>query len=111
MCAGGVLMPKFVCGPATKRSAARLPISFGELPEGHFVNSFFWARHEGDRIAIPTRSTNVRAACAVVLDTAFLLFIASDFYFRILEVSSRASTDFAGCGFFASVKTINTPSG
>src|SRR5580704_3924835 len=81
MCAGGVLLPKFVCGPATKRSATRLPTSFGELPEGHFVNSFCRAWHLGARIAVPIKSRNNNVEYAVVLDNSFLLFITIGFVF------------------------------
>src|SRR5712671_6577419 len=31
---------KFECGVAINRSATRLPISLGEVPAGHFLNSF-----------------------------------------------------------------------
>lgn len=40
MCSGGVVLLKFVCGPDANRSATRFPISFGELPAGHLLNSF-----------------------------------------------------------------------
>src|SRR5215470_14538682 len=39
MCAGGVGLPKFVCGPLAYRSATRLPISWGDEPLGQFSNS------------------------------------------------------------------------
>src|SRR5277367_6540828 len=100
MCAGGVLRPKFVCGPATKRSATRLPISFGELPEGHLVNLCVSAPDGAAIMAISTRSKNTSAACAAVLDTAFILFIRIGSCFQILELGSptgcfiEAPTDF-----------------
>src|SRR5258708_27954822 len=37
---GGPGLLKFECVVATNRSATRLPISWGELPAGHFLNSF-----------------------------------------------------------------------
>src|SRR5436190_8017328 len=37
---GGPGRLKLECGVAINRSATRLPISFGELPAGHFRNSF-----------------------------------------------------------------------
>jgi hypothetical protein len=63
---GGVGRPKLVCGVATNRRATRVPISFGELPDGHelkFVS------------ALTARRPEVVAATAHMLKRTMRLFI------------------------------------
>ncbi len=55
---GGVpLRPKFVCGPETKCSATRLPISLGDVPAGHLLNSFTSAL-SGNATAVTSTASN-----------------------------------------------------
>src|SRR5271155_769040 len=85
MCAGGVLRPKLVCGPDTKRSATRLPISFGEVPAGHFANSFCWAQERGVKSVMATRSSIAALDCPPVGDAAFFFFIDFQSSFQASE--------------------------
>ena len=57
---GGPGRPKLECGIASSRSATRLPISWGELPAGHFLNSFgcFCACRGRVSTIIPAASSN-----------------------------------------------------
>jgi hypothetical protein len=70
----GVFLPKFGCVPATKRSATRLPTSWGEQSFGHDLKSRFTVRVDvaGAQPHIPATTLNA----AAIMRCLFIVFIA-----------------------------------